>query len=171
MSTRPAFTPPCTAPAMQRASRDDGGMLAVPALEPADSRYYSLVGRLLQRRQPRSCPAEPQRIWPIGVTSAESIRERTSRKVGLRGGRCRQASHALPRPAWSRQDHARRAGSGSTSRFDEAVSLANSSPYGLGGHVYCSDPKRARWVADQLETGMIAVNGGRNPTPRLRSAV
>ena len=41
---------------------------------------------------------------------------------------------------------------------DEAVALANSSPYGLGGHVYCSDPMRARSVADQLETGMIAVN-------------
>jgi succinate-semialdehyde dehydrogenase/glutarate-semialdehyde dehydrogenase len=41
---------------------------------------------------------------------------------------------------------------------EEAVALANSSPYGLGGHVYCSDLERARAVADQLETGMIAVN-------------
>jgi acyl-CoA reductase-like NAD-dependent aldehyde dehydrogenase len=39
--------------------------------------------------------------------------------------------------------------------LDEAVALADSSPYGLGGRVYCSDP-----VADQLETGMIAVNRG-----------
>jgi DNA polymerase III delta prime subunit len=39
--------------------------------------------------------------------------------------------------------------------LDEAVALADSSPYGLGGGVYCSDP-----VADQLETGMIAVNRG-----------
>jgi len=43
---------------------------------------------------------------------------------------------------------------------DEAVRLANSSRYGLGGHVYCSDSRRARAVADQLETGMIAVNRG-----------
>jgi len=41
---------------------------------------------------------------------------------------------------------------------DEAVALANASPYGLGGHVYCSDLERARSVADRLETGMIAVN-------------
>jgi succinate-semialdehyde dehydrogenase/glutarate-semialdehyde dehydrogenase len=41
---------------------------------------------------------------------------------------------------------------------DEAVALANASPYGLGGHVYCSDRTRAQSVADQLETGMIAVN-------------
>ena len=43
---------------------------------------------------------------------------------------------------------------------DEAVALANSSPYGLGGHVFCSDHTRARSVADQLETGMIWVNRG-----------
>ncbi len=43
---------------------------------------------------------------------------------------------------------------------DEAVALANSSPYGLGGHVYGSDGERARSVADRLETGMIAVNRG-----------
>jgi succinate-semialdehyde dehydrogenase/glutarate-semialdehyde dehydrogenase len=39
------------------------------------------------------------------------------------------------------------------------VALANSSPYGLGGHVSCSDADRARSVADQLDTGMIAING------------
>ena len=39
-----------------------------------------------------------------------------------------------------------------------AVALANSSPYGLGGHVSCSDVDRARSVADQLDTGMIAIS-------------
>ena len=43
---------------------------------------------------------------------------------------------------------------------DEAIVVANSSPYGLGGQVNCSDLGRARWVADQLETGMIAINRG-----------
>jgi succinate-semialdehyde dehydrogenase / glutarate-semialdehyde dehydrogenase len=41
---------------------------------------------------------------------------------------------------------------------DEAVAVANSSPYGLGGQVYCSDVERAREVADRLETGMVSVN-------------
>jgi succinate-semialdehyde dehydrogenase/glutarate-semialdehyde dehydrogenase len=45
-------------------------------------------------------------------------------------------------------------------RSGAAVALANSSPYGLGGHVYGSDGERARSVADRLETGMIAVNRG-----------
>lgn len=41
---------------------------------------------------------------------------------------------------------------------DEAVALANSSPYGLGGAVFCSDPGRARRVADRLDSGMVWIN-------------
>ncbi|WP_034388836.1 NAD-dependent succinate-semialdehyde dehydrogenase [Deinococcus sp. YIM 77859] len=41
---------------------------------------------------------------------------------------------------------------------DEAVALANSSPYGLGGAVFCSDLERARAVADRLESGMVWIN-------------
>ena len=39
-----------------------------------------------------------------------------------------------------------------------AVELANSSTFGLGGVVYCSDLNRARLVADQLESGMAWIN-------------
>jgi len=41
---------------------------------------------------------------------------------------------------------------------EEAVRLANSSPYGLSGVVYCSDLDRARAVADALDTGMAWIN-------------
>jgi len=41
---------------------------------------------------------------------------------------------------------------------DEAVQLANSSPYGLGGSVFSSDVERARQVADRLDTGMVWIN-------------
>ena len=41
---------------------------------------------------------------------------------------------------------------------DEAVALANSSPYGLGGSVFSADPDRARAVADRLDTGMVWIN-------------
>jgi len=41
---------------------------------------------------------------------------------------------------------------------DEAVALANSSPYGLGGSVFSSDVERARKVADRLDTGMVWIN-------------
>ena len=40
----------------------------------------------------------------------------------------------------------------------EAVELANSSSFGLGGVVYSADPARAREVADLLDTGMVWIN-------------
>ena len=40
----------------------------------------------------------------------------------------------------------------------EAVELANSSPFGLGGVVYSADPGWAQEVADLLETGMVWIN-------------
>ena len=41
---------------------------------------------------------------------------------------------------------------------DEAVRLANDSSYGLGGSVYTRDPKRARAIAESVDTGMMFVN-------------
>ncbi|MGW8812509.1 NAD-dependent succinate-semialdehyde dehydrogenase [Gordonia terrae] len=42
---------------------------------------------------------------------------------------------------------------------DEAVDLANATPYGLGSYVFTSDPIQAMRVADRLEAGMVFVNG------------
>ncbi len=41
---------------------------------------------------------------------------------------------------------------------DEAVELANSSPFGLGGAVYSTDEALALDVADRLDTGMVWIN-------------
>lgn len=43
---------------------------------------------------------------------------------------------------------------------DEAIALANSSPYGLGSVIFCDDLGRAERVGDQLEVGMVFVNAG-----------
>jgi succinate-semialdehyde dehydrogenase/glutarate-semialdehyde dehydrogenase len=43
---------------------------------------------------------------------------------------------------------------------EEAIALANSSPYGLGSVVICEDLERAERVGDQLEVGMVFVNAG-----------
>ncbi|KRF24389.1 aldehyde dehydrogenase family protein [Phycicoccus sp. Soil803] len=43
---------------------------------------------------------------------------------------------------------------------EEAIALANSSPYGLGSVVICEDLVRAERVGDQLEVGMVFVNAG-----------
>ncbi|MEW1836037.1 NAD-dependent succinate-semialdehyde dehydrogenase [Microbacterium sp. NPDC079995] len=41
---------------------------------------------------------------------------------------------------------------------DEAVRLANDTPFGLGSYVYTTDPEQATRVADKIEAGMVYVN-------------
>jgi betaine-aldehyde dehydrogenase len=43
---------------------------------------------------------------------------------------------------------------------DEAVSIANDSPYGLAGAVWSKDDARAQQVARRIRAGQIDVNGG-----------
>lgn len=43
---------------------------------------------------------------------------------------------------------------------DEAVAIANDSPYGLSGAVYSGDEERALQVARRIRTGTLAINGG-----------
>jgi succinate-semialdehyde dehydrogenase/glutarate-semialdehyde dehydrogenase len=42
---------------------------------------------------------------------------------------------------------------------EEAIELANSSPYGLGSVVICDDLERAERVGDQLDVGMVFIGG------------
>ena len=42
---------------------------------------------------------------------------------------------------------------------DEAIELANDTPFGLGSYVFSDDPEQALRVADGLEAGMVFVNG------------
>ena len=41
---------------------------------------------------------------------------------------------------------------------DEAVAVANDTPYGLGSFVFTTDPGQALRVADRIEAGMVFVN-------------
>lgn len=41
---------------------------------------------------------------------------------------------------------------------EEAIAIANDSPFGLGASVFGTDPHRARRVADQIEAGMVYLN-------------
>jgi aldehyde dehydrogenase (NAD+) len=43
---------------------------------------------------------------------------------------------------------------------DDAVRIANDSPYGLSGSVTSADPVRAQRVAARIRTGTVSVNGG-----------
>jgi succinate-semialdehyde dehydrogenase/glutarate-semialdehyde dehydrogenase len=42
---------------------------------------------------------------------------------------------------------------------EEAIDLANATPFGLGSYVFTNDPEQAQRVADGLDTGMVYVNG------------
>jgi len=42
---------------------------------------------------------------------------------------------------------------------EEAIEVANDTPFGLGSYVFTDDPEQAIRVADSLDTGMVFVNG------------
>jgi succinate-semialdehyde dehydrogenase/glutarate-semialdehyde dehydrogenase len=50
---------------------------------------------------------------------------------------------------------------------DEALSVANDSPFGLGGAVYHIDPEVALDVANRLDTGMVWINEPQGGGPEL----
>jgi succinate-semialdehyde dehydrogenase/glutarate-semialdehyde dehydrogenase len=53
------------------------------------------------------------------------------------------------------------------SDVDEAVALANDTPFGLGGVVYHSDPAIALDIANRLDTGMVWINAPEGGGPEL----
>ena len=49
----------------------------------------------------------------------------------------------------------------------EAVQVANDIPYGLGSYLFTTDPEQALRVADQIEAGMVFINGSLLDGPEL----
>jgi succinate-semialdehyde dehydrogenase/glutarate-semialdehyde dehydrogenase len=50
---------------------------------------------------------------------------------------------------------------------DEAVKLANDTPFGLGSYVYSTDPEQAERVANRIDAGMVYVNCVLADSPEL----
>ena len=50
---------------------------------------------------------------------------------------------------------------------DEAITVANQSPYGLGASLWTKDLSQARWLAREIEVGQIFINGRVASDPRL----
>lgn len=42
---------------------------------------------------------------------------------------------------------------------DDAVRIANDTPFGLGSHVWAADPELALAIADRIDAGMVSING------------
>ncbi len=42
---------------------------------------------------------------------------------------------------------------------DDAIAIANDTPYGLSGYVSSSNLERARRIASRMRTGMVHING------------
>src|SRR5260370_36100953 len=50
---------------------------------------------------------------------------------------------------------------------DEAVALANATPFGLGSAVFSGNVDHARQVADRIESGMVFINQPTGSLPEL----
>jgi len=46
------------------------------------------------------------------------------------------------------------------SNEDEAIAIANDTPYGLAGYVQSTNPEHARKVANRIRAGQVSINGG-----------
>lgn len=53
------------------------------------------------------------------------------------------------------------------SSLEEAIELANDSPFGLSSSVFTADPQKANRVAEDLETGMVWINSTSKSSPDL----
>jgi succinate-semialdehyde dehydrogenase / glutarate-semialdehyde dehydrogenase len=50
---------------------------------------------------------------------------------------------------------------------EDAIRIANDTPYGLGSYVFTTDQEQAMRVADRLDTGMVFINGVGLDAPEL----
>ncbi|MNP47129.1 Betaine aldehyde dehydrogenase [compost metagenome] len=50
---------------------------------------------------------------------------------------------------------------------EEAIKLANATPYGLGGYVFDADIENAKRIASRIESGMVYINSCYADSPGL----
>jgi hypothetical protein len=92
----------------------------------------------------------------IGAGLARKLKDagRTHRAVGKRRARDEVGRRVL-RAVFKYQD------------LDEAIRLANGTPYGLGASVWCKDPELLNAVARRLDAGTVWINQHLNAHPNI----
>lgn len=70
-------------------------------------------------------------------------------------------------PAWSEEIFGPVAAVYKAKDIDEAVAIANDTPYGLGAVVFSGDEALALEVADRLDSGMVTINDNTDSEPDL----
>ena len=128
--------------------------------------------------------SEATRIGPMARADlAASISDQVQRSIA-QGARVLTGGHALDRgPAWyaptvltdvttdmpvmAEETFGPVAAVIGFRTDDEAVELANATPYGLGASVWARDPQRALSVGDRIASGALFINANTASDPRL----
>jgi succinate-semialdehyde dehydrogenase/glutarate-semialdehyde dehydrogenase len=145
-----------------------------------ERRFIEAVGRL-RVGDPLARDTE---VGPLARGDLRDQLERQVRESVAQGARVLLGGERLPRrgyyyaptvlggvtpamPVWREETFGPAAALVRARDADEAVALANDSPYGLGANLWTGDPDRARRLARRLEAGFVAVNGMVASDPRL----
>jgi succinate-semialdehyde dehydrogenase/glutarate-semialdehyde dehydrogenase len=149
-----------------------------------DEYYDDFVGGLVQAFgsvQPGR-PMDPEvALGPLSsLHAAENLRDQVERAVAagaelLVGGGLDGAYYSPTvlagvtpdNPAWSEEFFGPVAVVHRVASEEEAIDLANATPFGLGSYVFTEDSEQALRVADRLEVGMVYVNGVQLESPEL----
>jgi succinate-semialdehyde dehydrogenase/glutarate-semialdehyde dehydrogenase len=122
--------------------------------------------------EPQDPTSEDATIGPLSSSLAaerleDQVRRAVDRGAKISAGGTREGNFYSPavltditpdNPAYSEELFGPVASVYRVKSEDEAVQVANDTPYGLGSYVMTDDPAQALRVADKLDTGMVFVN-------------
>jgi succinate-semialdehyde dehydrogenase/glutarate-semialdehyde dehydrogenase len=134
--------------------------------------FVSKFSDALTKVEPSDPKEEGTAIGPLSsATAAERLEEQVKRALDsgakLAAGGGRENNFFKPavmtditpdNPAYTEEFFGPVAQVYKVSSEEEAVRLANDTPYGLGSYVFTSDEDQALRVADQIEAGMVFIN-------------
>ncbi len=142
----------------------------------ADAVYDDFLSKFTERMkatEPEDPTSEDAEIGPLSSsTAAERLQEQLDRAVAqgaqvVHGGERRDnwfpttvlTGITPDNDAYREEFFGPVASVYRASSEEEAIKLANDTPFGLGSYVFTDDPEQAKRVADAIDAGMVFVNG------------